>query len=348
MTLRALKISYGSAEFGGGLAIESSFSGNPQVDIQLTTFQSCQAIGNVGGGAIFVRSGIVNIFPSVFKSNAASLGPGADIFSQEGSIVDMKIDCPPPYGGYVPIQGSALETSSTVTGNRFSFSGCTPDDLCLNNVGKRSSRRLFAPIAGGLFLLKELAGAVWEDFVIPTAISEAENIFFDPDDPPVNGKDCVPFPYQALSGESFCGAISLSHPVTRAVADEARERDTQAANTYEKLEDEDHFQEMLKGPFETCKKITKQSLCVDAFPACDCEQDSMCQTTCDLVNSCAADFKGEDHEKPCFNCGNFCEQICIPAPEGDNVIDGSAATTNTNIFASVVSIAAILLLNIWE
>ncbi|GMH74247.1 hypothetical protein TrRE_jg670 [Triparma retinervis] len=50
-------------------------------------------------------------------------GDGDDIYRNGGTIT-IHNTCPSPYSSNTPIQGSALDTSGTVNGNKYSYSGC--------------------------------------------------------------------------------------------------------------------------------------------------------------------------------------------------------------------------------
>ena len=96
---------------------------------------------------------------------------------------------------------------------------------------------------------------------------------------------------------------------------------------------------MLTGGKETCKKVTKMSLCLDAFPVCECEvTKSPCLTACELVNTCAVDY-GKP-EKPCHSCDNFCEKVCAATKLKDTIIAGASLGRQVHIVAAGAGIGA--------
>jgi hypothetical protein len=102
LILRALTFDKGYEDIGGGVYIWSS----ALVTIEFCIFSNCRSTSsNMGGGAIFVSSGTINIFSTSFNGNTADSGKGDDIYRSGTSTITIHNTCPSPYSSNTPIQG---------------------------------------------------------------------------------------------------------------------------------------------------------------------------------------------------------------------------------------------------
>jgi predicted outer membrane repeat protein len=103
LMLRALTFDKGSAEYGGGIVIDSGSGAT--VDLKLCVFSTNTATGsNYGGGAIYVLGGVTNTYGTSFNANTAATGNGNDIYDGTGTVT-IHNTCPSPYSSRTPIQG---------------------------------------------------------------------------------------------------------------------------------------------------------------------------------------------------------------------------------------------------
>lgn len=216
------------------------------------------------------------------------------------------------------------------------------DDICLNNVRSRKLIVIPAIMAkGAAALLGQLVGYVLPEYVFPAALEQAEEYFWQVE----NGKDCVDTPRI-----TFCNEV-ISHPVARAVADKASERDLKAEDAYEELEESTEFEDVVMGS-SICRQVTKQLICLDAFPSCNCKTDTTaCENACQNANTCSEGLSGQ---KACASCINYCKKTCentfYDDSTADDHVDGGDASSLRLSYAGalVVGMATLSLTMAWS
>ncbi|GMI46012.1 hypothetical protein TrCOL_g12729 [Triparma columacea] len=142
LILRALTFDKGYSGNGGGVSIYSGAI----VDLKLLVFSNNRATSSsYGGGAIYVYSSgtTVNAYGTRFNGNTADSGNGDDIYRHIGGTITIHNTCPSPYSSNTPIQGSALDTSGTINGNKYSYS-CTPYSCNAGSYNPTTSNLLSA------------------------------------------------------------------------------------------------------------------------------------------------------------------------------------------------------------
>jgi hypothetical protein len=179
--------------------------------------------------------------------------------------------------------------------------------LCLN------TRR--APVAAvvGLFLMQELAVYAVEKSLEEIIGQAVPGLFGG------SGGDIEEKCQQNLKID-FCNDI-IFHSVSEEMHETKNERDMITKQTYDKI-----IQSEVRGGNQSitmkalteknavCKQVVKQSLCLSAFPPCDCRADiTACKNNCDLVNECARLAKGDKTISICSSCINYCEKSCRKA-----------------------------------
>jgi hypothetical protein len=111
----------------------------------------------------------------------------------------------------------------------------------------------------------------------------------------------------------FCNDVNF-HSVSEEVHKKKNERDITAKETYDKIIESEvkgagTTMKALTEENDACKKVVKQSLCLAAFPPCDCRFDiASCMNNCDLINECARLAKGDKTISICNSCINYCEK----------------------------------------
>ena len=184
---------------------------------------------------------------------------------------------------------------------------------CLNTrrapVMERPSRRV-GPATGGLHLIKALIKTA-VDKTLDEIVGQAVSSLFGLSDG--NEETC-----QEHLKIDFCND-AIFHSVSEEVHKKKNERDTTAKKTYHKIIESEvkgagsqyTTMKALTEENDVCKKVVKQSLCLAAFPPCDCSSDiTACMQNCDLINECARLAKGDKTISICNSCINYCEKSC--------------------------------------
>ena len=224
---------------------------------------------------------------------------------------------------------SSTNASSCTTAIEWSNdnSMCDSDgnQLCLNSVGRRveisgnhgqSPLKGFAESAGrrralgatvGLFLVGELISFVLGESLDSIAEEDTSEAFPDAGN---EGDKC-----HSDVKLDWCND-AIFHPLSDKVFEERNARDVKAKVLYEKIiaSEKGEPELSLKSLVErsqVCKSVVKHSLCLAAFPPCDCKSDiTACKNSCDLINDCAQDAKGANAGLLCNSCVNYCDKSC--------------------------------------
>ena len=151
---------------------------------------------------------------------------------------------------------------------------------------RKQPRRAASAVASkvGLFLLEELAGYAVEQTLDQITGLVVSSLFGGSGG---EGEDkCEEF-----LRIDFCNDI-IFHSVSGEVHKKKNERDLNAKKAYEKITQSEvrgggHNTTMkaLTEENNVCKRVVKQSLCLAAFPPCNCLADmTACKNNCDLIN----------------------------------------------------------------
>lgn len=228
------------------------------------------------------------------------------------------------------------------------------ESMCLNTrrvpVLMQPSRRAVWGMMG-LFLVQELVSyAIGR--AIDHIIDQPATSLFDDDDGASGGDVEQTLACQENLKLDFCNDV-IFHSVSKELGKNKNERDMIAKETYDKITQSEvrggNGSTSMKALTEenaVCKQVVKQSLCLAAFPPCDCRADiTACKNNCDLINECARLVKGDKTISICKSCINYCEQFCRTDSEssgsGDTGLDaiGVRRHKNNSLFLALVVFA---------
>ena len=174
----------------------------------------------------------------------------------------------------------------------------------------------------GLVAAGAYAGVFLVRLLVEYAVGEAidhvlvENgVFKEDDDIPVTEVDIADSQCSDKTGLVFCDDV-IHHQVSSHAMVSASLRDTKVERLYNQIivsdtTDKELTMKTLTETHDICKLVTKQSLCLSAFPSCNCEDLTACVNACDLLNECALAAQISNGRPVCADCRHYCQATCF-------------------------------------
>jgi len=218
------------------------------------------------------------------------------------------------------------EPKEAVLGDRDRITGSSGSSECAADGGRlllapiamaaMASAKAMAPKAGYWLLNEALSnlvgygmGAVLETWFEPAAATHsATETCTDP---------CRPYP-TAADGAEFCSKTVHSHRVHCSAMANAKLRDQFAYVLWEKLLLDEEFKKSVDSPI--CRDSMIDTICLDAFPHCHCDDKTAYLIACRNVNYCLA-----GSGRPELDCENSFE---LAESEGECKTEALECTTD--------------------
>lgn len=208
------------------------------------------------------------------------------------------------------------------------------------SVERRLPAILLAAVAGKFLVNAALSAAVGY------GVEKVLEMWFDPAEHVHSGTaKCVDVcrPYPDTATASFCGNTVHSHRVHCSLTGrEAKTRDQFAYVSWEKLLLDETFKKFAESS-PICKASFIDSLCLDAFPHCHCDDLTACNIACRNMNLC---LSGEGKRE--ISCDQACAvsgctedtMMCKVEPGGQDTSE-TVSNGSVNILVLVVAIMSL-------